>query len=197
MTLILICSTAIIRAQSAEESPKIKKTIQASYSAKRTPEMPRDSVFTNDHLERYDVYDDNEKIIEYGQYDGEGNIYEITKIQKDESGNPIKGTIFDSKGDLKKYYTTTIDNSGNVTEFKNYNTENELESKSLKILNFLKFYGGGLNGFKQTYKDFKKTSSEEKQNLYNIWVNNELKDYNQNRWDELKDFKSYFDKYDN
>ncbi|WP_055437542.1 hypothetical protein [Lacinutrix algicola] len=126
LTLALICSTSIIRAQSAEESPKIKKTIQASYSAKRTAEMPRDSVFTNDHLERYDVYDDNEKIIEYGQYDGEGNIYEITKIKKDESGNPIKGTIFDSKGNLKKYYATTIDNNGNVTEFKNYNTDNEL-----------------------------------------------------------------------
>ena len=88
--------------------------------------MPRDSTFTNDHLERYDMYDVNEKIIEYGQYDGEGNIYEVTKIQKDQSGNPIKGTIYDSKGNLKKYYTTIIDKNGNVAEFKNYNIENEL-----------------------------------------------------------------------
>jgi hypothetical protein len=126
LTLALICSTSIIRAQSTEQSLKINKTIQASYSAKRTAEMPRDFVFTNDHLEKYNIYDVNEKIIEYGQYDGEGNIYEVTKIQRDQNGNPIKGTIFGSKGNLKKYYTTTIDENGNVTEYKNFNIDNEL-----------------------------------------------------------------------
>jgi hypothetical protein len=126
LTLALICSTSIIRAQSTEQSAKIKKTIQASYSAKRTAEMPRDSVFKNDHLEKYDINDVNEKIIEYGQYDGEGNIYEVTKIQRDQNGNPIKGTIYGSKGNLKKYYTTIIDENGNVTEHKNFNIENEL-----------------------------------------------------------------------
>jgi hypothetical protein len=125
-TLVLIYSTSAIIAQSTEQRIKIKKTIQASYSAKGTTEMPRDSAFTSIHLERYHVYDDNETIIEYGQYDGEGNIYEVTKIQKDQNGKPLKGTIYDSKGNLKKYYTTVIDKNGNVTEFKNYNSENEL-----------------------------------------------------------------------
>ena len=126
LLFILICSTSAIIAQSKQQKFKIKKTIQAQYSAKRTPEISSGTIFTSKHLERYDVYDDNEKIIEYGQYDGQGNIYEITKIQKDQNGNPLKGTINDSKGNLKKRYTTVIDKNGNVTEFKNYNAGNEL-----------------------------------------------------------------------
>ncbi len=116
----------MIIAQNNEKSSKIKKTIQASYSAKRIAEMPRDSAFIGKYLERYDIYGNDEKIIEYGQYDGEGNIYEITKIQKDENGKPLKGMIFDSKDNLKKYYTTVINSNGNVTEFKNYNSKKEL-----------------------------------------------------------------------
>ena len=116
----------MIFAQSTKKNKKIKKIIQASYSAKRTAEMPRDSALTDDHLERYDIYNDNEEVIEYGKYDGEGNIYEVTKIQKDQDGNPLKGIIYDSKGNSKKYYTTEIDKNGNVSEFKNYNLENEL-----------------------------------------------------------------------
>ncbi len=124
-TLTLVFSISLI-AQDKKKEFKIKKTIQASYSAKRTAVMPRDSAFTNQHLERYDVYGNDERIIEYGQYDGEGNIYEITKIEKNQSGKPLKGIIFDSKGNLKKYYTTVIDVNGNVTEFNNYNSKDEL-----------------------------------------------------------------------
>lgn len=126
LTLTLICSTSIIRAQSTEDSSKIKKTIQARYSAKRFSEMPRDSAFKDDHLVKYEVYDDNEKIVEYGQYDGKGNIYRVTKIQKDENEKQIKKTICDSKGNLKQYYIITIDDNGNEIELKNYNNKNEL-----------------------------------------------------------------------
>ena len=126
LTLALISSTFIIRAQSAEDSLKIRKTIQAKYSTNRFSEMPRDSAFKDDHLVKYEMYDDNEKIIEYGQYDGKGNIYRVFKIQKDESKKQIKKTICDVKGNLKQYYIISIDDNGNEIELKNYNSKDKL-----------------------------------------------------------------------
>ncbi|AEH02552.1 hypothetical protein [Lacinutrix sp. 5H-3-7-4] len=126
LTLALFCSTSIICAQSVEKSLKIKKIIQASYSVKKTPETPRNSAFKGELLERYEVYDDNEKIIEYGIYDRRGNIYRVTKTQKDESGKQLKKTTCDSEGNLKQYYIYTLDDNGNEIELKNYNSKNKL-----------------------------------------------------------------------
>ncbi|PQJ17063.1 hypothetical protein [Nonlabens tegetincola] len=187
LILLLVYSSSIIHAQNEEKSLQIKKTIQASYSTKRTAEMPRDSAFTNDFLERYDIYGDDEKIIEYGQYDGKGTIYEISKIQKNENGKPVKGLTFDSKGNLKKYYTTMIDSTGNVTEFNSYNSKDEL------VYIQLNEYDADGNVTKRISKNPNSDKVYKTELIYNS-DNEVIKQINYNSDGTVKDTRTY--KYD-
>jgi uncharacterized membrane-anchored protein YhcB (DUF1043 family) len=74
---------------------------------------------------------------------------------------------------------------------------NDLEERTRKIIKFVTFYGNITNSFKVTDNNFEKTDDKQKRDIYNNFVNLELKDYLSKRYGELKEFKSYFDKYEN
>ncbi|WP_250432476.1 RHS repeat domain-containing protein [Hanstruepera flava] len=124
--LISFSGTNLI-AQSNSDSlkPKMKMVKEVLYKPENGELKSRENLFETD-LSSYKVYDKNEKIIELGQYEIDGSIYETTFYERDENGKALKTMQKNSSGELKGYWTYTYDDNDNMIEVKTYDSSDNL-----------------------------------------------------------------------
>ncbi len=126
-TLISFSGTKLI-AQSPKDNSKFKKKIVkvALYKAENGKLKNRDSILTS-NIDKYIVFDKNEKIIENGRYNpSNGSLYEKTIYKREKKGNTIKAIKRNSSDEIKSYWTYKYDSNDNLIEVKTYNAKNVL-----------------------------------------------------------------------
>ena len=123
--LTISCSTTKNIQQ--KEGLNVKTIYEASYSAKRSGEMIRETAL-KDKADRMEIYDENGNLVEYWKYETDGTIYEKTKLEKDNNGKLLRSETFDNTSKLKRYLETEFDSNGNIQFYRTYNSEKELTS---------------------------------------------------------------------
>ncbi|MAB47576.1 MAG: hypothetical protein CMC05_02990 [Flavobacteriaceae bacterium] len=125
---ILILNSGLnLNAQTTSDSlkPKMKMVKEVLYKPENGELKSRENLFESD-LSSYKVYDKNEKIIEMGQYEIDGSIYETTLYERDGNGKALKAMQKNSSGELKGYWTYTYDDNDNMIEVKTYDSSDNL-----------------------------------------------------------------------
>jgi hypothetical protein len=124
--LISFSGTNLI-AQSNIDSlkPKMKMVKEVLYKVENGELKNREKLFDS-NISSYIIYDKNEKVIENGQYERDGSLYEKTFYERNENGDSQKGIKKNSSEELKSQWTYEYDSDNNLTEVKTYDSENNL-----------------------------------------------------------------------
>lgn len=124
--LITFSGTYLI-AQSAKDSlkPKMKMTKEVLYKVENGELKSRENLFDS-NISSYMIFDKNEKVIENGQYERDGSLYEKIFYERNENGDALKATKKNSSDEIKSYWTYEYDSNNNMIEVKTYDSENNL-----------------------------------------------------------------------
>lgn len=157
--LILSSGTNLI-AQSSSDSlkPKIRMVKEVIYKPENGKLKNRKNLF-NKNISSYTIFDKNEKVIENGQYEMDGSLYEKIIYERNEEGIAQKAMIKNSSNELKSYWTYEYDSNGNMIKVKTYDSENNLTNiqsnkydKKGNSIEMLLKRPGNERGWKHVYK---------------------------------------------
>ena len=157
--LISFSGTNLI-AQSTSDSlkPKMKMVKEVIYKPENGELKSRENLFDS-NISSYMIFDKNEKVIENGQYERDGSLYEKTIYKRNEDGVAQKAMKKNSSDELKSYWTYEYDSNDNMIAVKTYDSENNLTNiQSNKYdengnnIEMLLKSPGSENGWKYVYK---------------------------------------------
>lgn len=114
-------------AQSTKDSlkPKIKMTKEVLYKVENGELKRRENLFDS-YISSYMIFDKYEKVIESGQYESDGSLYEKTFYERNEKGDALKATKKNSSDEIKSYWTYEYDSNNHMIEVKTYDSKNNL-----------------------------------------------------------------------
>jgi hypothetical protein len=169
LILISVSGTNLI-AQSSKDSlkPKMKMIKEVLYKVENGELKSRENLFKS-NISSYIIFDKNEKVLENGQYEIDGSLYEKTIYERNENGDALKATKKNSSNEIKSYWIYEYDFNNNMTEVKTYNSENNLtniqsnkyDENGNNIEMFL-YRPENENGWKYIYKyNFENKKTEE------------------------------------
>lgn len=157
--LISFSGTNLI-AQSTSDSlkPKMKMVKEVIYKPENGELKSRENLFDS-NISSYMIFDKNEKVIENGQYERDGSLYEKTIYERNEDGVAQKATKKNSSDELKSYWKYEYDSNDNMIAVKTYDSENNLTNiqsneydESGNNIEMLLKSPGSENGWKYVYK---------------------------------------------
>jgi len=124
--LISLSGTNLI-AQTTSDSlkPKMKMIKEVIYKPENGEIKHRENLF-NSNISSYMIFDKNEKVIESGQYDQDGFLYEKTIYERNEEGEIQKGIKKNSSNEVVSYWTYLYDSKRNIIEVNTYDSKNQL-----------------------------------------------------------------------
>ncbi len=131
LLIILVSSCSVNKNITENNVPFIKTVKEASYSAKRSGLIVRDSILLS-KLDKISYYNEKGFLVKYQKYETDGSLYENTILIKNENDKLLKRITQDSKGKLKKYLTTKLDDKDNIIEYNTYNNQDELVNIQIK-----------------------------------------------------------------
>ena len=113
--------------QSTSDSlkPKMKMVKEVIYKPENGELKSRENLFDS-NISSYMIFDKNEKVIENGQYERDGSLYEKTIYERNEDGVAQKAMKKNSSDELKSYWTYEYDSNDNMIAVKTYDSENNL-----------------------------------------------------------------------
>ncbi|WP_408023995.1 hypothetical protein [Tenacibaculum sediminilitoris] len=85
----------------------------------------RENLFDS-NISSYMIFDKNEKVIENGQYERDGSLYEKTIYERNEDGVAQKAMKKNSSDELKSYWTYEYNSNDNMIAVKTYDLDNNL-----------------------------------------------------------------------
>ncbi len=127
LVFLLLSSGLTLYAQTTSDSlkPKMKMVKEVLYKPENGEIKSREDLFDSE-LNSYKKYDKNEKIVETGQYETDGSVYEKTFYERDEKGKALKAIQKNASGQVKSYWTYIYDEEGNMIEVNTYDQNNKL-----------------------------------------------------------------------
>ena len=114
-------------AQSTSDTlkPKMKMVKEVVYKPENGELKSRENLFDS-NISSYMIFDRNEKVIENGQYERDGSLYEKTIYERNEDGVAQKAMKTNSSDELKNYWTYEYDSNDNMIAVKTYDSDNNL-----------------------------------------------------------------------
>jgi hypothetical protein len=126
ITLILN-SGANLFSQSTKDSlkPKMKMVKEVLYKVENGELKNRKNLF-NSNLDTYTIFDKNEKVIENGQYEIDGSLYEKTLYERNENGDVLKAIKKNSLNKTKSYWVYEYNSKKKMVSVKTFDSENKV-----------------------------------------------------------------------
>ena len=109
LVFLLLSSGLTLYAQTTSDSlkPKMKMVKEVLYKPENGEIKSREDLFDSE-LNSYKKYDKNEKIVETGQYETDGSVYEKTFYERDEKGKALKAIQKNASGQLSNEQTRKL-----------------------------------------------------------------------------------------
>lgn len=157
--LILNSGTNLI-AQSTSDSlkPKMKMVKEVIYKPENGELKNRENLFKS-NISSYMIFDKNEKVIENGQYERDGSLYEKTIYKRNEEGEAQKAMKKNSSNEIKSYWNYVYDSNNKMIEVQTYDSENNLINiqsntydENGNNIEMLSKKPGSENGWRSVYK---------------------------------------------
>lgn len=157
--LILNLGTNLI-AQATLDSlkPKIKMVKEVIYKPENGELKNRENLFDSS-ISSYMIFDRNEKVIENGQYEQDGTLYQKTFYERDEEGKVQKVIKKNSSDEVNSYSTYVYDSNNNIIEANTFDSENRLTNiqanqydENRNNIEMSTKTPGSENGWKNVYK---------------------------------------------
>ena len=125
--ILILNSGANLFSQSTKDSlkPKMKMVKEVLYKVENGKLKKRENLF-NLNLDTYTIYDKNEKVIETGQYEIDGSLYEKTLYERNENGDVLKAIKKNSLNETKSYWIYEYNSKKKMVSVKTFDSENKV-----------------------------------------------------------------------
>lgn len=139
--IIILFSTIILSFSKTknfenENIPMFKVIIEASYYGKKDGLMERETALEK-KVNKINRYNNNGELIEWEEFEVDGKLFEKSLLDLNENGIQQKGMVYDSNGNLKRYWLNDFDKKGKIIEVKTYNSIDKLLSSETNKYNVI------------------------------------------------------------
>lgn len=118
-------TTLLAQSLPDKAKPKIKMVSEISYKVEDDKIKNRDSLLSL-KVDNYSLFDEDERLIESGKYNSEGDLLERIAYERSKNGLLVKGLRKGELDELENVWIYEYDSVDNLVETKTYNAHEEL-----------------------------------------------------------------------